>query len=52
MSTLFFSTLRSIIKRDLGDAIRISGVIQLRIDNSGWSVKSSALFDVAGMRLY
>ena len=30
----------------------ISGVIQLRIDNSGWSVKSSALFDVAGMRLY
>ena len=23
---------------------------QLRIDNSGWSVNSSALFDVAGMR--
>ena len=24
----------------------------LRIDNSGWSVNSSALFDVAGMRWY
>ena len=26
--------------------------ITLRIDNSGWSVNCSALFDVAGMRLY
>ena len=25
---------------------------QLRIDNSGWSVNSSALFDGAGMRWY
>ena len=25
---------------------------QLRIDNSGWSVNSSALFDVTGMRWY
>ena len=25
---------------------------KLRIDNSGWSVNSSALFDVAGMRWY
>ena len=24
----------------------------LRIDNSGWSVNSSTLFDVAGMRWY
>ena len=24
----------------------------LRIDNSGWGVNSSALFDVAGMRWY
>ena len=28
------------------------GLTALRIDNSGWSVNSSALFDVAGMRWY
>ena len=27
-------------------------ILFLRIDNSGWSVNSSALFDVAGMRWY
>ena len=26
--------------------------VSLRIDNSGWGVNSSALFDVAGMRWY
>ena len=28
------------------------GILGLRIDNSGWSVNSSALFDGAGMRWY
>ena len=27
-------------------------LFKLRIDNSGWSVNASALFDVAGMRWY
>ena len=27
-------------------------LVPLRIDNSGWGVNSSALFDVAGMRWY
>ena len=33
-------------------SFEINGMHLLRIDNSGWSVNSSTLFDVAGMRWY
>ena len=35
-----------------GRLLTLPEIRPLRIDNSGWSVNSSALFDVTGMRWY